>query len=141
MTESAFPKHYTTAVPLRWSDLDINGHVNNARVITLIEEAKLMWLSAVDEVFGLDRFLQASFVANVNINYRRSINYGSELTIEMTLVKLGTSSIRVGLVGRQAGEVVFDGSTIDVNMGASGTSAPLIGREREVLEQLLVAGE
>jgi acyl-CoA thioesterase FadM len=31
---------FTTNVALRWSDMDVYGHVNNARVVTLLEEAR-----------------------------------------------------------------------------------------------------
>src|SRR5699024_2674281 len=34
----------TTAMPVRWSDQDLYRHVNHARMITLIEEARIPWL-------------------------------------------------------------------------------------------------
>lgn len=35
---------YTAAMPVRWSDQDQYHHVNHARMITLIEEARIPWL-------------------------------------------------------------------------------------------------
>lgn len=35
---------FTTEVPLRWSDQDLNRHVNHARIVTLFEEARIPWL-------------------------------------------------------------------------------------------------
>ena len=40
------PQRYVTDVRVRYSDLDAQGHVNNARVITLLEEARVDWLYA-----------------------------------------------------------------------------------------------
>lgn len=37
---------FTTAIPVRWSDQDLYRHVNHARMITLIEEARIPWLFA-----------------------------------------------------------------------------------------------
>ncbi|MBB1012843.1 acyl-CoA thioesterase, partial [Dietzia kunjamensis] len=31
-------------MPVRWSDQDLYHHVNHARMITLIEEARIPWL-------------------------------------------------------------------------------------------------
>lgn len=31
---------YATQVAVRWSDMDVFGHVNNARTVTLLEEAR-----------------------------------------------------------------------------------------------------
>lgn len=35
---------FETTVPLRWSDQDLNHHVNHARIVTLLEEARIPWL-------------------------------------------------------------------------------------------------
>lgn len=35
---------FETTVPLRWSDQDLNHHVNHARIVTLFEEARIPWL-------------------------------------------------------------------------------------------------
>ncbi|WP_404851034.1 acyl-CoA thioesterase [Dietzia kunjamensis] len=35
---------FTSAMPVRWSDQDLYHHVNHARMITLIEEARIPWL-------------------------------------------------------------------------------------------------
>lgn len=35
------PVAFQTPITIRWSDQDINGHVNNARALTLVEEARI----------------------------------------------------------------------------------------------------
>lgn len=38
---SAPPNCFTTYLDVRWSDQDVNGHVNNANAVTLLEEARV----------------------------------------------------------------------------------------------------
>ncbi|MDL9938537.1 thioesterase family protein [Gordonia sp. ABSL1-1] len=35
---------YLVQVPVRWSDMDVFGHINHARMVTLLEEARIPWL-------------------------------------------------------------------------------------------------
>lgn len=42
MTTVAPENAFTCDLQLRWSDQDLNGHVNNARVIILAEEARVL---------------------------------------------------------------------------------------------------
>lgn len=65
---------YETQIPLRWSDQDANRHVNNARVVTLLEEARVGLLyeaRTADKIGGL-------FVAGLNVSYRRQLEYQPE---------------------------------------------------------------
>ncbi|WP_248122554.1 acyl-CoA thioesterase [Micrococcus lacusdianchii] len=59
-------------VPVRWSDQDANGHVNNARVVTLLEEiriaAYLAWLDSTPDS-GLPRV-----VRTLTVDFRRAVH-------------------------------------------------------------------
>lgn len=35
---------YVVQVPVRWSDMDVYAHINHARMVTLLEEARIPWL-------------------------------------------------------------------------------------------------
>ncbi|GAA2068419.1 acyl-CoA thioesterase [Williamsia deligens] len=35
---------FVVSVPIRWSDMDVFAHVNHARMVTLLEEARIPWL-------------------------------------------------------------------------------------------------
>ncbi|MFR9751644.1 acyl-CoA thioesterase [Nocardia sp. 004] len=41
---SALPKRFHTKVSIRWSDIDAFQHVNHARMVALLEEARNLWL-------------------------------------------------------------------------------------------------
>lgn len=38
------PKRFHAKVDVRWSDMDVFQHVNHARMVTLLEEARIPWL-------------------------------------------------------------------------------------------------
>lgn len=37
---------FHTEVTVRWSDMDVFQHINHARMVTLLEEARIPWLFA-----------------------------------------------------------------------------------------------
>lgn len=94
-------------VPLRWSDLDAYGHVNNVEVLRLLEEARIaaFWRHPETQDEGawptavLDAGPQApthTLVARQEVEYLQPIGYQREpLTVEMWLGHLGGASIDV----------------------------------------------
>lgn len=68
-------------LPVRWADMDINGHVNNTRFFTYFEAARLAWFESVrarDQRNG-----QGPVVAQAACNYRRSISYPETLRVDL----------------------------------------------------------
>jgi len=87
---------FTYECPVRWSDLDLFGHVNNARVLTLLEEARvaLMFVGARDA--GLTSFEQQGIVIHRHeVDYLRPIDYGPRVRIEMWVSDLRASRFTV----------------------------------------------
>lgn len=91
------------AVPLRWSDLDAYAHVNNARMFTLLEEARIaaFWGGGVN---GAPTAVlstgpgaaSVTLVAGQQIEYRAQIPFHREpLDVEMWIGKLGGASLQV----------------------------------------------
>jgi acyl-CoA thioester hydrolase len=110
------------SVAVRWSDQDPNGHVNNAQVVTLIEEARVQWrLDAIAEG-GLDPNFVA-LVANINLNYRRPVLFGPELVITVGVHSVGSRSYTLEYVAHQEQRLVFEASTVMVAMGPDGPRA------------------
>lgn len=82
---------YEAELQIRWSDQDINCHVNNARVITLIEEARIKattsWSATPEDHGGFPRL-----VRKMTVDYHRPIHYGPSLYAYIWVTRLGTSS-------------------------------------------------
>jgi len=77
--------------PVRWSDLDTYGHVNNARFLTLYEEARvaLMFLAAREH--GVMSFEQGLVIARHEIDYLRPVDYADPVRIELWIEQLRPS--------------------------------------------------
>ncbi len=77
-------------VPVRWADMDVNGHVNNVRFFTYFECARLAWLQAI-RARG-ERNGQGSVVASATCNYKRPIPYPETVLINLYVSSPGRSS-------------------------------------------------
>jgi acyl-CoA thioester hydrolase len=102
---------YTPEV--RWSDQDMLGHVNNARLITIVEECRIRWMHEVKagHITG-----GGMLVANQSIDYLVPVMYGSELLMTVTVKRIGTSSFTVNTRGDQDGRQVFDHDCVLVHI-------------------------
>ena len=58
---------YVAPVPVRWSDIDMYQHVNHATMVTLLEEARVPFLSPA---FALDVAIVGLLVADVRVTYK-----------------------------------------------------------------------
>lgn len=86
---------FTYQCPLRWSDLDAYGHVNNARFLTLYEEARvaMMFVGARDA--GLTSFEEGIVVARHEVDYLRPVDYGDPVRIELWVAELRSSRFTI----------------------------------------------
>lgn len=86
---------YVYRCPLRWSDMDIYGHVNNARFLTLYEEARvaLMFTGAREQ--GLTSFEEGIVISRHEIDYLRPVDYGDAVRIEMWVEEVRPSRFTI----------------------------------------------
>lgn len=83
---------HTTHIKVRGYHLDLYSHVNNARYLEFLEEAR--W-SFFEDRGDLPRFLTsglALIVVNINIDYRYPATMGDELGIESTVKSISNRS-------------------------------------------------
>jgi len=94
-----------TTIKVRGYHLDVYQHVNNARYLEFLEEARWQWLEEADAFNWLQQQQLAFVVVNININYRRPAVLGDVLAIhsEMTQLngKSGVITQRVTLQGSE----------------------------------------
>ncbi len=79
---------YTVEVPLRWSDMDAYGHVNNVQFLRLLEDARVI---AFADWFGQDRTMldEGVLVARHEIEYLAPLNFA----YQPALVDVWTSAV------------------------------------------------
>lgn len=75
---------------VRGYHLDVFGHVNNARYLEFLEEAR--WDIFEQSVARLLQHNLVFTVVNININYRKGAVLHDVLTIDAKLSKVGTKS-------------------------------------------------
>ncbi|WP_181780478.1 acyl-CoA thioesterase [Pseudonocardia pini] len=84
---------YVAQVPLRWTDQDIYHHVNHARAVTLLEEAR------VDLVFtasGIGSFAEGTLVVGLTVDYKRQVAYRpGTVRVDMTVRELRAASFTI----------------------------------------------
>ena len=125
------------SISVRWRDMDAMGHVNNAKYVSYLEEARVRWMLGVEGVSMNDRI--APVVANTNVNYRAPIVWPNDIVVELCVERLGNSSVTIGhRIVAGDGTVHCDGSVVAVWVDRrSGKPTPLPDGVRSVSQRLL----
>ncbi|GAA4865761.1 thioesterase family protein [Saccharopolyspora rosea] len=127
---------FVADVALRWSDMDAFGHVNHARTITLLEEARADLLFTEAERRGLDGMAEGMVVARVVVDYHSPLVYSSRsLQVRMSVRDLKAASFVVDYTAF-AQEAVATAETLMVpyDLGA-GRPRRLTSEERAFLAE------
>jgi len=99
---------YSTAVQVRFADIDRMGHVNNATVLTYFEIGRLAYF---DDVIGKsnDWFGRGLILAHTEVDYIIPIFVDDQIKVYSRVVKTGNKSFEIEnlLVKIQNGEEVF----------------------------------
>ncbi len=86
---------YTAHCQVRWSDMDAFGHVNNARFLTLFEEARTELIARIAAAEGLSGLMSGVVIARHEIDYLRPVDYGDPVRIELWVSDLRAASFTV----------------------------------------------
>jgi acyl-CoA thioester hydrolase len=112
-------------VQLRWSDPDMLGHVNHARALALLEDARL---AMVDGFPGSPLIL-----ARLEVDYLRQLYYraGERLCVTSWVTRLGTKSFTLRQELVQDGEVAIRADVVMVQFDfETNVSRPMADDER-----------
>ena len=110
-------------VQLRWSDPDSLGHVNHARALSLVEDARL---AMAPEDGGV-------ILARLEVDYLRQLYYrvGERVCVRSRVTRLGTKSLTVRQELLQDDEVALRADAVMVVFDfATDTSRPMTDDER-----------
>ncbi|MEV8315462.1 thioesterase family protein [Streptomyces sp. NPDC059900] len=101
--------------PLRWSDMDAFGHVNNAVFLRYLEEARIDFMFRLAPGDGSPSFSGGSVVARHEIDYVRPlVHRHSPVTIESWVTKIGAASLTISYEVKDPEQVYVRASTIVV---------------------------
>ncbi|AJJ65100.1 acyl-CoA thioesterase [Yersinia aldovae] len=129
-----------TYIKVRGFHIDVFQHVNNARYLEFLEEARWEWLDGQPAFDWMTERQIAFIVVNININYCRPAVLGDLLRIDSQLLKLnGKSGVMKQTVTLEpAGAAVVDAELTFVCIDLRSQKAlPLEGDLRVKLEELV----
>jgi len=122
---------YTNQQFVRWDDIDAFGHVNNAKYLTYIQEARFLWSPVLEMV-----------VARAEVDYLVPIYQGGRFyDVNLWVEAIGTSSFNLSyeLVGDN-GVIHARVKTVQVVVSMeTKKSRPLTDTEREFLNKYFKA--
>jgi len=127
---------------VRFSDVDVYGHVNNVKYFEFYQEARIAFVqSLAGGLFDPDSS-NRQVVARIDVDYKRPILFRPEAyAVETWVTGIGTSSYDLGcrITGGAADDTVY--STAQVRLVAfdlaGQRSRPLTDTERGRLEAVL----
>ncbi|MER6382007.1 thioesterase family protein [Streptomyces sp. NPDC001250] len=118
--------------PLRWSDMDAYGHVNNAIFLRYLEEARIDFTS----LRGAES-KQGSVVARHEIDYRRQlVHRPTPVDIELWITEIRAASFTVSYEVKDADAIYVTARTVVVPFDFEAQRPRrLTAGEREFLQQ------
>lgn len=130
---------YTHRVQMRFSDVDSMGHVNNARCVTYLEDARIGLLAEL-LAGAAAKTAPGLILARTEIDYRRPLLLSPEaVEVDVWVVRIGSKSFDLAYEVRQFGRCAASARTVMVAFDyASQSTRTLTTAEREGLSEWLV---
>lgn len=107
---------YQARVPLRWSDMDSLGHVNNAVYFTYCETARMSYFHAIDLAgHGADA-KRGPVLATASCTFKLQLKHPATLLIDVRVLRVGRSSFTLGyeLRAEESGALAATGESVVV---------------------------
>ncbi|MFD3451016.1 acyl-CoA thioesterase [Streptomyces sp. NPDC058691] len=123
--------------PMRWSDMDAFGHVNNVVFLRYLEEARVDFMFRLAPGEGSASFTGGSVIARHEIDYLRPLVHRHEpVTVETWVTKVGAASMTVAYEIKDGETVYVRASTIVVPYNLEqGRPRRITAEERAFLEE------
>jgi len=83
---------HAVSVPIRWGDMDAQGHVNNTIYFRYMEQARVEWLESLRERAGGGDGL-GSVIVNASCTFLLPLGYPGTIEVRMFVDAPGRSSL------------------------------------------------
>lgn len=128
---------FAVEVAIRWSDMDAYGHVNHARTVTLLEDARIELFHNEMPRRGLNRMTGGIVVSRLTVDYLQPLVYNGEpIRIELWVAEIRAAAfvLRYAVRGRLDPRVLATAETLLVPYDvAAARPRRLTEHEREFL--------
>jgi len=128
---------HTYECRVRFSDVDVYGHVNNVKYFEYYQEARIVFLTSLGQGEADDRFNVV--LARVDVDYKRPIVFRTEpYAIESRVTRVGGSSFELTAEIKDGDTVLSRAEAVLVTFDTdSQRSRPLSDVERDLLTATL----
>ncbi|MFJ9414010.1 acyl-CoA thioesterase [Streptomyces sp. NPDC101227] len=125
--------------PLRWSDMDAFGHVNNAVFVRYLEEARIDFMRRLAPGDGSPSFTGGSVVARHEIDYvRQLVHRHSPVSIELWVTKISAASMTIAYEVKDEETLYLRASTVVVPFDfAQERPRRITAEEKAILKEFL----
>lgn len=131
---------HSTTLSVRGYHLDVYGHVNNARYLEFLEEARWRFFAERGVIKQITGDLLGIVVVNININYRRAALIHEVLEITTAVTRVGNKSFIIHQVISiaETGDIIADtDGTYVLFDNIKGKSHVIEGEYRDLLDLLI----
>lgn len=85
--------HFFHPIEIRYGDLDPQGHVNNAKYLTYMEQARIQYIKHLG-LWKSNSFIDVGIIlAEVRVTYRLPIQFGTAIQVGVRVTRLGNKSM------------------------------------------------
>ncbi|BBH24889.1 thioesterase [Paenibacillus baekrokdamisoli] len=111
----------TIELIVRSTEIDVNGHVNNAKYLEYLEWGREEWYEKAELPYAVFLAIGIQTVTvNINVNYRKECRQGDKLTVRTVPERAGrTSYVLKQEIVNELGEVCADANVTCVTMDAT----------------------
>ncbi len=105
-------KIFECELPLRFADMDADGHVNNAVYYRFMEEARMRWVHTLGLAMVPPE--PVPVLAASACVFRSPLHYPGAVTVDIFLGRMGTSSVRTHYVMHSGTAIAAEGYAVSV---------------------------
>jgi acyl-CoA thioester hydrolase len=85
--------HFHHLIEVRYGDLDPQGHVNNAKYLTYMEQARVFYLKQLNLWKGGSFMDIGVILADVQLTFKKAIQFGDPVRVGVRISRLGNKSM------------------------------------------------
>ena len=129
--------HFRFSIPVqvRYSDLDVQWHVNNARFLSFLEQARFEYLMQLGLFDGQSFHEIGMILADMHIAYLNPIDPGQKIEVALRVSRLGNKSIHFKYEIRDSenGQIKAQAESVNVAYDyhtRTSQPVPVVWRER-----------
>lgn len=87
--------HYYHPIEVRYGDLDPQGHLNNAKYLTYMEQARIHYLQHLGLWDGKSFLDVGIILANVQVTFHTAIQFSHQVRVGVRVTRLGHKSLEM----------------------------------------------